>query len=73
MRRGGDHVDIMAMASQMDGFRLDEVTCWISCALRIGGGENGDAQVFAYSPIPCLPSTSSWPAAMVRLASSLDF
>lgn len=53
-------MDFMALASQMDGFRLDEVTSGISCALRIGGGENGNAQVLGYTPIRKRPSTSSW-------------
>jgi hypothetical protein len=42
----------------MDGFRLDEVTGGISCALRIGGCDKGDAQSIAYSPSRVSPSTS---------------
>jgi hypothetical protein len=51
-------MDFMALASQMDGFRLDEVTSGISCALRIGGCDEGDAQSIAYSPSRAPPSTS---------------
>ena len=47
---GRKHMHVVALSSPVDGFRLDEVTCRVSCALRIRGSQDGDAQDQGYIP-----------------------
>jgi hypothetical protein len=41
---GGEHVDLMTLAGEVERFRADEVTRGVTRRGRVRGGQDGDAQ-----------------------------